>query len=154
MIEKQKVESLISEKISEGQYFIVSLDILASNKIKLVVDSMHGITIDEIVAFSRAIEHNLDREVEDFELEVTSPGLDQPLKVKNQYLKNVGRELDVLTADNMSIKGLLKEVHDTEIVIEEEKKVKNPDTKKKELIKTLQRINFQDINKAFIVIKF
>ncbi|MBN1117911.1 MAG: ribosome assembly cofactor RimP [Bacteroidales bacterium] len=154
MIPIEKIQALIEDKLSEGDYFIVSLDVSSSNKIKLVVDSVKGITIEECVAFSRAIEHNLDREEEDFELEVTSPGLDHPLKVKDQYIKNVGRELDVLTTDNTKIKGLLQEVKETAIIVKEETKVKVEGKKKKQLQVIEREINFQDINKAFIVIKF
>lgn len=154
MISKEKIESLIAEKLSTGEYFVVSLDISAANRIKLVVDSKKGITIDECVQFSRAIEHNLDREEEDFALEVTSPGLDAPLKVKEQYIKNIGRELDLLTHDNKRIKGLLKQVENNFIVLEEEQKLKVEGNSKKVLTKIEHQIQFATINKALIIIKF
>lgn len=154
MISKEKVESLIADKIASGNYFVVSLDISASNRIKLIIDSMKGITIEECVAFSRAIEHNLDRETEDFELEVSSPGLSSPLTVHQQYVKNIGRELSILTSDNKKIKGLLKQVDESSIVIEEEQKTKVDGQKKKVVIKINQTIAFDNINKALVVIKF
>lgn len=154
MISKQKIESLIAEKMSSGDYFIVSLDISTSNRIKLIVDSMKGITIDECVEFSRAIEHNLDRETEDFELEVSSPGLSMPLKVHQQYIKNIGRELDILTRDNIKIKGLLKQVGENSILIEEQKKIKVEGQKQKVLTKIEQTVAFDNINKALVIIKF
>jgi ribosome maturation factor RimP len=154
MISKEKVESLIADKIASGDYFIVSLDISTSNKIKLIVDSMNGITIKECVAFSRAIEHNLDREVEDFELEVSSPGLSTPLKVKQQYVKNIGRDLNILTNDNKKIKGLLKQVGENDIIIEEEQKTKVEGQKKKIITKVDQTIAIDNINKALVILKF
>lgn len=154
MISKQKIESLIAEKMSSGDYFIVSLDISTSNRIKLIVDSMKGITIDECVEFSRAIEHNLDRETEDFELEVSSPGLSMPLKVHQQYIKNIGRELDILTRDNIKIKGLLKQVGEKSILIEEQKRIKVEGQKQKVLTKIEQTVAFDNINKALVIIKF
>ena len=154
MVAKETVEELIKPKLEEGDYFVVSLDISTSNKIKLLIDSLKGITIDECVAFSRAIEHNLDRDLEDFALEVSSPGLDMPLKVKKQYIKNIGRDLDLLLDDESKIQGLLKEVNDNEIVIYEEKKVKVEGHKKKQLIKTEHNISFDKIIKAIVVIKF
>jgi len=155
MISREQVELLIEDKLKDGDYFVVSLEISATNKIKLVIDSMSGITIDDCVAFSREIEHNLDRENEDFELEVTSPGLHLPLKVKQQYVKNIGQNLDVLLIDGSTkIKGLLKEVKDEAIVLVEESKVKVEGKKKKQLIKTEHCIRFENINKAFIVLKF
>jgi ribosome maturation factor RimP len=154
MISKQKIESLIAEKMSSGDYFVVSLDISTSNRIKLIVDSMKGITIEECVEFSRAIEHNLDREAEDFELEVSSPGLSMPLTVHQQYVKNIGRELDILTSDNTKIKGLLKHVGEKSILIEEQKKIKVEGQKQKVLTKIEQTVAFDNINKALVIIKF
>ncbi|MBN2484515.1 MAG: ribosome assembly cofactor RimP [Bacteroidales bacterium] len=154
MISKEKVESLIADKLASGDYFIVSLDVSASNSIKLIIDSMQGISIDECVEFSRAIEHNLDRESEDFELEVSSPGLSTSLKVYQQYVKNIGRELNVLTTDNKKIKGLLISSNEQGIVLEEEQKTKIEGQKKKAIVKTRQNIAFDNIKKALVVIKF
>jgi ribosome maturation factor RimP len=154
MISKEKVESLIAEKLASGEYFVVSLDISTSNRIKLFVDSMKGITIEECVEFSRAIEHNLDREIEDFDLEVSSPGLDLPLKVHQQYIKNIGRYLSITTNENQKIKGLLKKVDEKLIVVEVEQKTKIEGQKNKLLIKVEQIIAFDDIKKALVIIKF
>jgi ribosome maturation factor RimP len=154
MITVDKIKTLIEQKLAEDNYFIVSLDVLPGNKIRLIMDSMNGITIDECVAFSRAIEHNLNRDEEDFALEVSSPGLDVPLKVKEQYIKNIGRELEVQTLANEKIIGKLLNVNDDAIVLYEEKRVKVEGHKKKQLIKTEHNISFEEINKAFVVIKF
>jgi ribosome maturation factor RimP len=154
MISKKSIEAFIADKLSEADYFVVSLDVSSTNKIKLVVDKMQGITIQECVAFSRAIEQNLDREVEDFELEVTSPGLSSTLLVKQQYVKNIGRELDILLTDGKKIKGLLVAVHDDSIEVHEEKRVKVEGKKKKQLIKEERSIDFKDVKSALIVLKF
>jgi ribosome maturation factor RimP len=154
MISKEKIESLIADKLATGDYFVVSLDVSPANRIKLIVDSLKGITIDECVQFSRAIEHNLDRETEDFDLEVTSPGLDAPLKVKDQYRKNVGRELNILTHDNKKIKGYLRKVENDFIILEEEQKVNVQGKSKKEVVTVEHKINFEHINKALVIIKF
>lgn len=155
MISKENILSLIEEKLSESQYFLVSLDVSSGNKIKLIIDSMKGITIEECVQFSRLIEHNLDREEEDFELEVTSPGLTTPLKVKEQYIKNIDRELDVFVEGNdKKITGKLLEVKENYILLYEVKRMKVEGHKKKQLVKTEHKIEFDSINKALIVIKF
>lgn len=155
MISKEKILSLIEEKLSDSDYFIVSLDVSTANKIKLVIDSMKGITIEECVQFSRLIEHNLDREEEDFELEVTSPGLTAPLQVREQYVKNVNRELDIYVKGNdKKISGKLLEVNENDILVYEEKRMKVEGHKKKQLVKTEHKIEFDNINKALIVIKF
>lgn len=155
MISKEKILSLIEEKLSDSDYFIVSLTITTGNKIKLVLDRMKGITVEECVAFSRAIEHNLDRDEEDFELEVTSPGLHLPLQVKEQYIKNIDRELEVhVDGFDKKIVGKLLDVNDNGIVLLQESRQKVEGHKKKQLIKTEHSIDFDKINKALIVIKF
>ena len=154
MISKQRIEELIADKISEGSYFVVSLDVSTVNKIKLVVDKMEGITIQECVAFSRAIEHNLDREAEDFELEVTSPGLTSPLLVKKQYEKNIGRELNVLKKDKTKIKGTLTAVNNETVVLLEKNRLKVEGKKKKQLLEQEHIISYSDIDSALIEINF
>ncbi len=154
MIAKETVENLIAEKLTSGEYFVVSLDISSSNQIKLVVDSMHGISIDECVEFSRAIEHNLDREQEDFSLEVTSPGLTSPLIVKQQYVKNIGQNLKIRLADNKVIKGELLAADDNSITFLESKRVKIEGHKKKQLRTEEHKIIYADIASALIEIKF
>ena len=154
MISQEKIESLIADKLNSGDYFIVSLDVSSTNKIKLVVDSMEGISIDDCVEFSRAIEHNLDREEEDFELEVTSPGLSSSLIVKEQYLKNIGRNLKIRLEDNTTIKGELLKVGDEGIHVTESKRVKVEGKKKKQLVTEEHNIVFADIASAKIEIKF
>lgn len=154
MISKTKIESLIAEKLSEGNYFVVSLDVSTANKIKLVVDHFDGITIEQCVAFSRQIEHNIDREEEDFELVVTSPGLSTPLLVKQQYEKNVGRELDILLTNDTRIKGELLTVEEEQLVVHEEKKMRVEGKKNKQLVKQDHTIKISDIKSALVVIKF
>jgi ribosome maturation factor RimP len=154
MITVDKIKTLIEQKLAEDNYFIVSLDVLPGNKIRLIIDNMNGITIDECVAFSRAIEHNLNRDEEDFDLEVSSPGLDMPLKVKEQYIKNIDRELEVLTLANEKVVGKLLKVNNESILLYEEKRIKIEGHKKKQLVKNEHNISFEEINKAFVVIKF
>ncbi len=154
MIAKETIENLIAEKLASGDFFIVSLDISPSNQIKLVVDKMQGISIDECVAFSRAIEHNLDREEEDFSLEVTSPGLTSPLLVKQQYVKNIGQNLKIRLAENKVIKGELLAVNENSIQLLESKRVKVEGHKKKQLKTDEHTINIADIESALIELKF
>ena len=95
MIEKEQILELIKDLVDEKEYFIVQLDISKTNKISLFVDSIKGININECVELSRKIERGLSREKEDFEVIVSSPGLDSPFKVPQQYTKNIGREVKV-----------------------------------------------------------
>ncbi len=88
--------------------FIVDITVGTGNSISVLVDSDAGISVGECVQISRHIEGSLDREVEDFSLEVSSPGLSLPLKVLRQYLKNIGREVEAVTKSGEKQKGILK----------------------------------------------
>ena len=122
MITKEKIQYLIEEVLSEEQ-FIVDITVGSGNSISVQVDSDSGISIGRCVEISRHIEHNLDRETEDFSLEVSSPGLTSPFKVLRQYLKNIGREVEVVTVDGEKQKGTLKsadsESFEIEVVVKE-----------------------------------
>lgn len=152
MITEEKINSLISEALAEKNAFVVSLEIRPGNNIMLEIDSLEGVKISDCVDVSRAIEHNLDRETEDFELKVSSPGLDQPFKVPQQYTKNIGREVKILLADGTETKGKLLEVNEENISIE--KKVKVKEGKKKKVVIENEQINFNNIKETKIIISF
>jgi ribosome maturation factor RimP len=107
MITKEKIQILVEEVLSD-ELFIVDITVGDGNFISVSVDSNTGISVGECVQISRHIESSLDREVEDFSLEVTSPGLSLPFKVLRQYLKNIGREVEVVTTTGEKQKGILK----------------------------------------------
>ena len=107
MITKENIQILVDEVMSDDM-FIVDITVGTGNSISVLVDSDAGISVGECVQISRHIEGSLDREVEDFSLEVSSPGLSLPLKVLRQYLKNIGREVEVVTKSGEKQKGVLK----------------------------------------------
>ena len=133
MISKDKVIALAQERINEldnGNY-LVDVIISPKNAITVKMDNLNGgVSIKDCVSVSRNIEHNLDRSVEDFQLEVTSPGLDQPFVVDQQYVKNIGRNLQVTTHDDHIVKGELVKVNDSAISLVEHKTPKNNKSKK------------------------
>ncbi len=151
MIDKEKIQNLVEEVLSEDQ-FIVEITVGAANQISVSVDSDAGITIGECVQISRHIEGSLDRESEDFSLEVSSPGLSSPFKVLRQYLKNIGREVEVVTITGEKQKGILKsaEVAGFELEIVAKEKV---DGTKVEVTKSLT-FDFDKIKTVKIVISF
>ncbi|GAH40866.1 unnamed protein product, partial [marine sediment metagenome] len=116
---EEKIVKLINELVTEKDLFIVKLEVNTSNTIKLLVDSHKGIQINECVALSRSIENGLDREKEDFELTVSSPGLDSPFTVLQQYQKNIGREVKVKLHDGKKLQGILIQADDKGFSIEE-----------------------------------
>jgi ribosome maturation factor RimP len=152
MISKQKIADLIEEHLVGSDKFLVEFNVSAANKIIVFIDGDHGVTISDCIALSRHIESNLDRETEDFELDVSSAGLDLGLRVKRQYLKNIGKNIDIKLNDNTKITGLLKGVEDDFITIELplNKKKKKSDVAE-DLIKDIE---FKNIKETKVVIIF
>ena len=144
MIDKEKIVGLVREKLEEGM-FLVDVSVNSANVIHVEVDCFTGLTIDQCVAISRHIEGNLDRETDDFELQVSSPGADQPFKVKEQYQKNKGRELEVTLTDGTVTKGLLAESDNDGMILETTSKVKLEGKNKKELVTERKTIPYSEI---------
>lgn len=154
MIGKEKILELIKDLIEEKDHFIVQLDVNKANSISLLVDNMKGIQINECIELSRAIENGLDRETEDFELVVSSPGLGLPFKVVQQYLKNIGREVKGALNDGRKFQGKLVEADDNGFDIEEMKKIRIEGKKKKQTVIEKNRFLFDDVSDVIAVIKF
>lgn len=135
--------------------FIVELTISSRNVIRLELDKHEGgVTVEDCVSVSRNIEHNLDRESQDFELHVSSAGLDKPLRVHAQYVKNVGRGVEVQLKSGEQIEGELTEVKEESIVVSWEEKREIEGKKKKETVEVQRELPFTDIVEARIVISF
>jgi len=146
---EQKVQALIS---NEPGYFLVEIRMAPGNNVKVFIDGDNGINIDKLVQYNRKLYKEIEEEGlfpnGDFALEVSSPGLDEPLKLQRQYRKNIGRYVEVLMKDGQKLEGKMQQVLENEIVIEEEKK----DNKKKELVQ--HTISFEKIKSTKIQIKF
>jgi ribosome maturation factor RimP len=110
MIEKSKIEKLVEEYIRGTDLFVVAIKISSSNRIAVQVDTRRGITIDECAELHRHLEQNLDRDVEDYELQVSSPGLDMPFRVIEQYYKNENQMVAVIDNDGIKNTGILRNV--------------------------------------------
>ena len=146
MIDKLHVLNVIETTLKGSDKFLVDLKISTDNRINVAIDGDNGIVIDDCIALSRAIENSLDRDEEDFELNVASAGLDSPLKMKRQYKKNIGQDLTVDTFDNEHYEGLLTDADDKEIVL----RLAGKKNAKAEPL----HIAYTDIETAKIVIKF
>jgi len=109
MVQKEYIEKLVNEVVSEP-FFIVDITVSPGNNIEVLVDGDQGISIQKCVEISRHIEGNLDRETDDFALNVSSPGLGRPLKVYRQYLKNIGQQVEVTGSGTNVLAGILKNV--------------------------------------------
>ncbi|MCR5191874.1 MAG: ribosome assembly cofactor RimP [Bacteroidales bacterium] len=146
MIDKLHVLSIIDSTLSGTDKFLVDLKISTDNRINVAIDGDNGITIDDCIELSRAIENSLDRDVEDFELNVASAGLDSPLKLKRQYKKNIGQDLTVTTFEGETFEGRLIDADDERILL----KLPGRKNMQAEPVK----IAYSDIKTAKIIIKF
>jgi ribosome maturation factor RimP len=153
MIAKEEVVRLVEERLDD-EMFIVDITVSASNDIQVYVDSFSGMTIEQCISISRNVEHNLDREEEDFALQVSSPGIAKGFRVKQQYKKYVGKEIEVKTADDVKLEGLLKESDDEGIVLETSSREKVEGHKKKQLVVKEHNFKYDEIKSAKAVISF
>jgi len=140
MIEKQKIEQLVKESIEGTGLFIVAVKVSSSNRITVLADRNEGITIDECASIHRAVENGLDRDTEDFELQVSSPGLDSPFCVTEQYFKNQGRRVEVIDSEGVKYTGTLKNVTSGGFELETEVKVKGKTKELKEISFNLEQV--------------
>lgn len=124
MITIPQIKKLFEQWQKDEQVFLVDLSVKPGNKIMVLIDRIGGLNITDCVDLSRFIEGNLDRETEDFELSVSSPGADAPFKVLKQYEKNIGRKVKVITTENEVHTGTLTAFKENQIEIMPDKKAK------------------------------
>lgn len=131
MIDKVLIEGIAQEYLFRSDIFLVETNVRPGNIIVVEIDSKEGVSIDNCIALSKYIESKLDREVEDFELEVGSAGITSPFKIPQQYEKNIGNEVEVLTKNGQKLSGVLKSCNDTGFTITVIKLVKPEGAKRK-----------------------
>jgi ribosome maturation factor RimP len=117
MITTAFISDLVTQHIGGTDIFLVEVLVKPGNAIMVHVDRPEGISIDECVKISRYLNDSLDRDVEDYSLEVSSPGLGGAFRVKQQYEKNLGRDIEVLYTDGIKVKGKLQRVSDEGVVL-------------------------------------
>lgn len=154
MISVDKISKIAEEKLAEGTNFIVDIAIKSGNRITVLLDNDNGVSIGDCVAMSRHIESNLDREAEDFELNVMSPGLSEPFKILRQYEKNIGNQVDVVTKEGKRLTGKLLKASDLGIELETRSKERVEGKKGKQLIINNVNLTFNQIKETKIVISF
>lgn len=157
MIDRKEIEHLVEERIQEldNGLYVVEMTISSTNVIRIEIDKINGgVTVADCVSVSRNVEHNLDREKADFELHVSSAGLDKPFRHINQYIKNVGRTINVKTKDGRTIEGEIVKVADEKIILSAEEMKLLEGKKKKEKVEVIYEIMLTEIKEANIVISF
>lgn len=154
MIEKVLVEQAVSRALEDSDMFLVDMTVSADNRIVVEVDSMKPMDIDSCAQLSRRIEESLNRDEEDFELEVGSAGLTSPFKVKAQFDKNIGNEVEVLTRDGRKFSGKLTEAGDETFTVEVARKVKKEGAKRPVVELQPETMAYGDAKSVKYVINF
>ncbi len=151
---KDKVADLVNTAISKREdLFVLQLTVGGDNSIKIVLGGDQGVSLNDCMEISRAVEHNLDREEVDFSIEVTSAGATAPLELPRQYHKNVGRSLEVKTEAG-KLEGQLTAVNEEGIVLEWKSREPKPVGKGKHTVKKREEIAFPEIQEAKVILKF
>ena len=154
MIAVQRISELVDAKIAEGSNFVVDVAVKPGNNIYILIDNDNGVSIKDCVEMSRYVESNLDREAEDFQLHVSSPGLENPLKTIRQYKKYIGKQLDVVTKEKKKLSGKLISVNENEIALEVKTKEAVQGKKGKQLIINNINLTFNQIKETKVVVSF
>ena len=151
---QERVEKLLDEAFKKNNsLFLVNLKINSNNQIRVVIDGDQGISVNDCIEISRSVEHNLDREEEDFSLEVTSPGVSEPLSLPRQYRKNIGRKLQVKTPDE-TIEGTLTDANEEEISLKWKAREPKPVGKGKHTVEKEAVLPYSAIVEAKVMITF
>ncbi|WP_111684940.1 ribosome assembly cofactor RimP [Winogradskyella tangerina] len=152
---KETVKELLEKALNERQdLFLIDFDILSDNTIRVVLDGDKGVLVEDCMFVSRAIEHNLDRDEQDFSLEVTSSGATSPLVFPRQYNKHIGRNLEVKTNEGETIEGQLTVTNENGIVLKWKAREPKPVGKGKVTVTKEAKIAFEEIKEAKVKIKF
>ena len=154
MIDKNLVRESVEKAIANTDIFIVDITVTPQNSIVVELDSPGNLDIDTCAKVTRAIEHDIDRDVEDYELEVGSAGLTSPFKVRGQYEKNIGNDIEILTRDGRKIKAVLTAVGTDNFTFEYPVKVKEPGAKRPVVKMEQETLPFSEAKSVKYLISF
>lgn len=143
MIKKEIIEQLTADVLT-GDFFLIQVTVKQGNVIEVIIDGDNGVSIQKCVEVSRYIEQHLDRESEDFELSVYSAGLGNPFKVYRQFVKNIGKKVDVKQGEENPLSGTILNVDENGFDLETKVTIKDEATRKKKEEKKVVRFNFTD----------
>ncbi|MEY8019412.1 ribosome assembly cofactor RimP [Muriicola sp. SD30] len=151
---KEQAEVLLNQVLKENpELFLIDFSVSPANQIRIIIDGDKGVTLEDCMTVSRAIEHNLDRETTDFSLEVTSPGATEPMTMPRQYQKNIGRKLKVKTSES-TLEGTLIEASEEGVTLEWKAREPKPVGKGKTTVVKTKAVPYSEIIKANVVLKF
>ncbi len=152
---KNKVQELLDVALAERpELFLVDLSINEANKISINLDGDQGVNLQDCIDISRTIENNLDREEQDFSLEVASAGVSSPLKFVRQYKKNIGRTLRVKTSSSDDLEAKLVAADEEKISLEWQAREPKKIGKGKETVQKKVDILYENIKEAIVIVSF
>lgn len=154
MIDKQVIIKLAEEQLGSSDNYLVDVEIQPGNLIIVEIDNDEAVCIDDCVELSHYIEDHLDRDKEDFELEVGSAGITSPFKILRQYQKNVGNEVEMLLNSGIKLSGVLKSADENGVVLTVTKQVKPEGAKRKVTVEEDQAYTFNEIKSTKYLIRF
>ena len=154
MIDRSIVSGIVNEWLEDKEYFLVDVTVSSDDKIVVEIDHAEGVWIDDCVELSRFIESKLDREEEDYELEVGSAGIGQPFKVLQQYLIHSGQEVEVLTKQGQKLEGVMKDANEENFTVTIQKKVKPEGAKRPKLVDEDVTFTYEEIKYTKYLISF
>ena len=154
MIEKKTVCQIVEEWLKGKDYFLVEVTVSPDDKIVVEIDHAEGVWIEDCVELSRFIESKLNREEEDYELEVGSAGIGQPFKVVQQYYNHIDREVEVLTKDGRKLTGVLKDADEDKFVVAVPKKVRAEGAKRPKIVEEDETFRYDDVKYTKYLISF
>ena len=154
MITREQVIEVLEPQLVEDGYYIVEVKVRKGNVISVSVDGDQGVTIEYIKKISRLVESSFDREIEDFELEVGSPGIGKPFRVIQQYYKSIGKVIEVTLLNESKIQGVLLEVNPEGFSIEAKIMEKREGEKRKTLHIDVYHYKFEEVKAVIDIITF
>ena len=154
MIDAKEIRDFVEGQIEGSDLLLVDVRVNPGNLIEVEIDSDSPVSIEECERLTRAIEEAFDRDKEDYTLEVGSAGITTPFKVKRQYQKNIGREVEVIATNGKKYNGILKSVDDEGFSIESKEKVKKPEAKRPVVEMVEHRFPFAEVKQTKHILKF
>ena len=154
MIDKNKVKEIVEEWLEGKEYFLVDVDVTPDDRIVVEIDHHDGVWIEDCVELSRFIEDHLNRDEEDYELEVGSAGIGQPFKVEQQYINCIGKQVEVLDASGIKYKGTLLSVEEPNFTILTQEKQKQEGKKRPVLVDVERTFSVNEVKYCKYLIDF
>ncbi len=154
MIDKNQIADIATDFLEGSAFFLVDVSVNPGNIIAVEIDSENGVGIDDCIRLSKHIESKLNRDEEDFELEVGSAGITSPFKIPRQYAKNIGNEVEILSKNGQKLSGILKQSNDKEFTVTVSKQVKPEGAKRKITVEEDITFSYTDVKYTKYLIRF